>query len=392
MKQIFTIAYYESLQMLRQRTVWVMLFLMPLLIIFILGSALSAFFYTKPVTPEDIRMGVYMEDTGFIRTVLMNRVTGSGPAGMRIVYGDSKLDLHSMVKGGQADFGIVIREGFSQGLQQGLAPRWEFISGANIRKSMTGLQAAYAFFDQWNHRFAERGGWEDGVPPTAEQDLLMPGDGLDVSYVDIPEWNAKNDNHSAVQYYSVHMLIMFMLYSGLSSGVSMILAKEDHTLMRMRSLPVPGWCLLLGKVIGQGGIMLLQALLLIAGTAILYGVSWGSNLGVLAAICLLVMVFTLGTAVTLGIMCKTKPMVILLFQVLITGMTFLAGGFSPAIGDMLSQYSGYTMSYWASQSLLQLSAGADPSLIHHHLAILALFAAGAALSAAAVFGKAGYHE
>jgi ABC-2 type transport system permease protein len=392
MKQILIIAYYELLRLIRHRTLFFLIFVMPLLVIFILGSALSAFFVNKPVQPGSVRLALLMEDDGFIRASMDRLLAGGELGDVEVLPVRSRSELKASLDRGEADAGLAVPAGFSESLRSGMQPEWELKTGSNALKSVITIQVIHAFFDGWNLRFAESGGWKDGsipldVPVHFQADMSSRTD-----YVKLSGWNGTQETYSALQYYSAHMLIMFMLYSGMTAAVNLVISKEDHTLARMRSQPVATWRILAGNVAGQSAVILLQVSVIVACTALFYGVDWGGRLWLLLLVCLLIMLFTQSVAVIAGIIARRRQEVMILFQSGIILMTFLSGGFSPSIGETLSRFGTYTMTYWGAQSILRMMLHADLSTILGYVHVLAWWAAGAMAAAAAAYWRAGYHE
>lgn len=392
MKEIAAVAYYEILRLLRHRTVMVVLFVMPLMVIYILGTALSAFFADQPLEPNSLRLALLMKDDGFIGPSL-DRLLGSGELGeVEVLRASGMEELRGMLDRGAADAGLAVPSGFSDGLRRGEKPVWELLTGKDDLKSAMALQELHAFFDGWNQRFAESGSWRDGTVPF--EGATPRGSGLagESEGIKFTGWNGLEVSYSAIQYYSAHMLIMFMLYGGMAAAMNLVIAKEDHTLMRIRSLPVPAWRVLAGHVAGQSLVLAAQTAVIIGGTAALFGVDWGRSFGLLALVCFLVLVFVMSLAVIAGLLARRRQEVSVMFQMGTVLMTFLAGGYTPSIGDTLSRLGTYTMNYWGVQSLLRMMLHGDAGDVAGYVRVLAWLAAGAALAAAAVYRKAGYHE
>lgn len=391
MRQMVTLAYYELARLIRQRSVFFLGFVMPLLIILILGSALGTFFVNKPIRIGELRLAVLLEDDGFIRPSLERLLSGGEMGDTRVITVQSKEELNEKVRNGAADAGVSVPAGFSDALRTGGKPEWVFTEGGNAIKGVVALQYLHAFFDGWNQRFAESGSWAKGEIPL-DATVTVSDLGGTVEWVKRTGWNDSGKTYTAFQYYSAHMLVMFMLYFAMSAAVSMVTAKEDHTLSRMLSMPVPAWRILTGNLAGQSTLMAAQAAFIVLGSAMLFGADWGNHPGLLSLTIFLVMVFGLSTAVICSILTGRRQQVIAVYQSGIIIMTFLAGGFSPSIGETLTKVGSYTMSYRAVQSMLRMMLGEDTAAIWGDIRILAWYALGAAVAATAVFRKAGYHE
>jgi ABC-2 type transport system permease protein len=110
-------------------------------------------------------------------------------------------------------------------------------------------------------------------------------------------------------------------------------------------------------------------------------------------ILVLVMLFTLSLSVAVGIICRANRTVMLFYQSFVMSMTFLSGGFTPAIGERLARFSGYAMNFWGAQGLLEMMTGTkNPGELHKSVLLLSLWALCALILALFLFRKEGYHE
>lgn len=388
MRQILTIAYHELQRMLQHRSILLMLFLMPLLIIFILGSALSSFFTDQTVRIGETRIAALVEDEGFIRDSLSRYLSGGQAGEVLVLEARTRPELEAMLQRGEADAGVVVPEGFSARLKQGLRPQWNFIQGDSVVKAVAALQSLQSFFDNWNLRFAVTDGWQGDAPPLE----TAPRVSTSSDFVKRTGWNGSNRSYTALQYYSAHMLVMFILYFGMSSGIAMVTTKEDGTLARLRTAPVPPWRILAGTVLGHGTIALLQVSLIVGGTAAVYGNDWGGSPVLLLLTVLLAILFAQSLAVLAGLVIKRKSYVTAGFQVLVLVSTFLAGGFSPTIGTTLAKLGTFTVNHWAADSLLRMMLREDTADILHRIRMLAIYSGAAACAALLAYRKEGFHE
>lgn len=75
--------------------------------------------------------------------------------------------------------------------------------------------------------------------------------GLEATYVETASLNEGGETYSAFQYYAAAMLIMFLLYSGLSASISLSEEKRKKTLYRLNSMPVSTLEIFMGKIAGN---------------------------------------------------------------------------------------------------------------------------------------------
>lgn len=390
MREIGTIAYYELRRLVRHRPVMAMTFVLPLLIIFILGSALSSLFVGNRIEAGTIRLALAAEDQGAVADSL-RRAADSGQLDFKVVSARSREEALLALDNGRADAGLYLPSDFSAQLQAGGKPEWEYLDGSDLLKNVAGLQRLYPFFDAWSQRYAQAGSWKTGVVPP-EPDFGQ-GAAAGSGDVNLTGRILGGDSFSAVQYYSAHMLMMFMLYLGMAFANGLVLAKLDHSVARLRSMPLPGWKLLLGKMTGYVPLLFAQVAFIVGGSALFLGVDWGRSPLWLGLILVLVMLFTLSLSAAVGIICRSNRTVMLFYQSVVMSMTFLSGGFTPSIGERLSRFGGFTLNYWGAEGLLQMMTGTkNPGELHQAVLILSLWALCALLLAVLLFRKEGYHE
>lgn len=385
---IWHIAYYYILRVARLRYVFIILFLLPLLLIFILGSALSTVFKAEDGKIAEVRVAIYDGDRGRFSGELTRFLASDAAGGhLRPVAADSPNAARKLVAEGNADIAAIVPSGFSEAVVQGKAAQWEIVPGGNFDKSLTGQMMLQSFLDQINSVQAA----QKVLGPAAVSAAAPPAeDGQ--SSVEIGRLSASDKQYTALQYYAASMLVMFMLYSGMSAAIGMVTEKEMNTLARLNSLPVRPLHILLGNLLANGILAALQVAFIIGGTAVLYGVEWGSHPVYLALACFFTIVISMSLAVIVTLLVKTTKAVNAVFQTLIIVMTFLSGGFMPDIGEFVRALGSFTVSYWAVQSMLRMMLDSDATVILQHISILGYISAACLAATMLVYRKVGYHE
>lgn len=387
MKKIGLIALYELRRRLN-RPWWIGFnMIMPLVLIFILGSALSPYFDSKGSTkspvivaaigdqgPAGDRLHAFlMEEENSGRIVLL-------PAG-------SREEMNKRLAEGKADTGIFVPPGFSDTVLRGDPVSCDIVLGGSSGKSYIGQMIVSRFMDGLNDALAAAKLSDSDVSAALK---ATPVDLQDQDFIRKGKLSPTDKRYTALQYYGASMLVMFMLYSGLMAAISLVDAKENHTLLRLYSMPIRPIDVLAGKVAGLFIIAFFQAVILIVGTRILYGVKWGSYNVLLALICLLVITCSMSFAVMIGLYVRTSKGVHGVFQPLIISMTLISGGFSPDIGGYLAVLRQFTVSHWAVQGILHLMLDSEWTVIVRQILFLGLITAVLVLAAMQTFRKAGY--
>jgi len=165
------------------------------------------------------------------------------------------------------------------------------------------------------------------------------------------------NNFSAVQYYSVAYLIMFLLYSGMSAALGLTDERQKGTLLRLYSMPISLNVLLFGKLLGSALFACLQAAVIVGFTKAVYGVDWGGSYGAIAIVCALVAAAAIGFAILVASFTRSRRAIESIFSLVITSMTFLSGGMIADLGPGMREIGKFTINHWANEALRRLMAG-----------------------------------
>ncbi|NEW05389.1 ABC transporter permease [Paenibacillus sp. SYP-B3998] len=393
---IWTIAWYEVLRMMRMRYVFIIQFLMPLLLIFILGSALSNTFKIEDKTLKPVKVDVVQGDTGAISSWFDSFVAAQQV--QPVIQTNSiptREEAVERVKAGESEFALIIPNDFSAQVLQGKEAQWEMILGKDYGQNLTAQMVLRSFLDQINQIQATMVATGPGALQAMQNqgsNLFHKPDTNAPTHVRIGKMTQTNANYTATQYYAASMLIMFLLYSGMSAAIGLQNEKEKHTLSRLNSLPISNVKILMGKILGNTIISLLQAFVIIAATIVFYGVDWGHSYLMLFLVCLLIIVVSMSLAIVVMIIAGSTKSVNTIFQMLILAMTFLSGGFTPLPDGLLHQLGEFTINYWGMQSLFRIMLRSDSFIIIHHVLILAAIGACLLVVSLAAYRKAGYHD
>lgn len=163
------------------------------------------------------------------------------------------------------------------------------ILGNNYEQNLTAQMVFRSFLDSVNQRQSI------AITTGAEAAVSMQNQGSSDHVSASADTHVKlgnlsttsNSQYSAMQYYAASMLVMFLLYSGLSTAMTLQGEKDKHTLSRLNAMPIREYTILLGKVLGNAFIAICQAAVIVGITVIFYHVDWGKSYGLLALICFL---------------------------------------------------------------------------------------------------------
>ncbi|MGF7049253.1 ABC-2 type transport system permease protein [Paenibacillus sp. DS2015] len=392
---IWIIAMCELRRMLRARAVLLNLFVLPLILIFILGSALASFFHNDKgdITPDPVRVAIVGNEVDGPISTAFNTFISSPELSTIIIQKQvsSKAAAEKLLRAGEADYAVIIPTDFNDEIIKGQEAKLELMLGNDRVNNLVAGTIFDSFLDAINHQQALAGTLGEYVPKQ-EQATEASSTTSSPTYVNIGKLTNNSTSYSASQYYAGAMMIMFLLYAGGTASESLFNEKDNRTLYRLQSLPISASHIFLGKMLGSSMVAIVQAGVIITVSSLVYGVDWGSNPLLLTIVCILLVFISMAIACLVALSVKTSASANSIMQVLIIGMTFLSGGFTPIPGEFIQKLGQFTVNHWGIQGILRIMLHSDPSEIVP--SILALTSICAALVAATfvVYRKVGYHE
>lgn len=337
---ILTIAIYEFKKVTRNKVSMVILFVIPLLFILTLGFALKDSFQVGDNHILQVKVAIFNEDNGPISESLENYLAEQSVKELiKPIFVHNKAGIMEYINEGKANFGLFIPENFSLDITNSNETKWELISGYGLSKNITAQTVFGTFAEVINDK---EGLWHD--KPERYLEILVSEN----SHTQVKE----TKGFTSLHYYSVHMLLMFILYTGMMGAINLFLEKNNYTLARLYSVPIPTRNILIGKILAFGLIGLLQAIVIIFASTMFYDVDWESNYFRICIATLLMTFASIGLSLFIASLVKQLNGLIALSNVVIIFMTFLAGGFYPGMGGMAEEVSKYTPNYWAASMLL----------------------------------------
>lgn len=308
MKALY-IAYYTALRNMRDYTNLTIMLIFPIVMIFILGSALSGSFTIENMEPINVLL--VNEDKGEISQSFEAFLHSNDIKEiLNTEYAESYDEGYSKVKQGEAAALIHVKEGFD-----GQIDIYE--NNSSIFKSSVVKNVIDVFIQSANAQYAV-------------QKLSSTSHGVQFSdNITEEAVNLDGSKPSSLDYYAVSMLLMTLMY-GTTYGSSSMSEEQYHkTEIRLKSAPVEPYQIYAGKVAGTVLALMMDSVLIIVFTKYVYGVNWGGNIAAILFTCLTLAVLAagIGTAGFMLIGDENKTQALLM--VLVPIFTFLGGGYVP---------------------------------------------------------------
>lgn len=199
----------------------------------------------------------------------------------------------------------------------------------------------------------------------------------------------KERQPTSTDYYAVTMLTMILMYSSLTGFWSIKNEQNLKTGNRILSSPVRKHEILIGKVFGSIFVTILQALVVIAFSKFVLKTYWGDNIGIVLLIVITeaVMAVSLGTGIAFAVESQTASTGIL--NTVIPIVVFLGGGYIPfnIFRGVLLKLSAVSPIRWINQAIFRVIYNNDLSLVPVAVLINLVIAAVFIITASVVYRK-----
>lgn len=280
MTPVLTIAGTELRRFLRDRSNLFFTFVFPLVLILLIGSQFggaggqSSVVLAAPPSALHDDLARAMADAG-----IDVATAGDGAARDQVARGD-------------ADAAVIVPEAVAQAHRSGSAAEIELVAG-NQGGSALAAQRVEAAVRALTLEQAQRdqllavgvpAGDVEGLLATAE-DQVEPAT---LEIVDLDEIAQEFEGVGDFEVGASQMVLLFVFLTSLTGAIPLIQARSLHIVARALAAPITTRQVVAGQALGRFAIAGVQGAYIVVGTAILFGVEWGSlphTLLVLAAFC-----------------------------------------------------------------------------------------------------------
>lgn len=300
----------DILLLLRNKKTFLLLLLMPLILIAILGSALSNVFSEEEVDSiAQFQIGVIDEDRSEQSETFIQEALQVPLKSYVSVVELTRKELNDAIKQQEIRTALIIPAGFGDSRQQQQAPNLTIVAiDANSIETNL-IKSAVMQYDETSIRMnaaievitSYSGGSAinliSSVAPESfiEQQSATQQEELDEATMPFVEVTATGTTKSvsSFQYYAVAMGVMYLLLTVITLVGAMLEEKNDTVYARQLTTRMVAWQYTLSKFIGMLLISLLQLTIIIGVTSFVYGVDWGDSIG---AIMITMISFTVSTS------------------------------------------------------------------------------------------------
>ncbi len=287
----FVITANSMRRFLRDRTTVFFTLILPVLIIFIVGSATSRF--DDPTFP----VGIVDRDTGALGAELRRTLERGS---IELETFDAAEGLAKLVRRGAIAAGVVLPKRYDERLRNGERVRVELlvdqtrgfpaavrslVSEAVARQGAT-LQAA---------SFAARNAgrtFDQSLAEAKRTSSLASNVEIGVRAETVGSAEQQNYLPPGVGYQAPSNLLLFVFITSVAGSAVLIQSRQLRVTQRMLATPTTARTILAGETLSRFATAGFQALFIFVVGTVLFGVSWGAPLGATAVIVLFVLVGT----------------------------------------------------------------------------------------------------
>jgi ABC-2 type transport system permease protein len=367
-----TIAANDLRRMVRWRANIFFLFVLPMLLILLLGAAFGG--------SQKARIGVLNQDRGALARQFTDALA-SRPSTQLVRY-ESYSALQKAVARGDVDAGLVISANYDPLLERGgtaslvyfarpdsvaqqLRPTVQSVAADQSRM----LAAAQAIQKQLKLPF-------DSARARANA-IAARTPGVRV-FTTAPDGSPYTVTAGRFQEGASTMLVLFIFFTSVVTGAGfMIETRRLGIARRILSTPTSTRTLVAGTLLGGLTVALVQALIIVLGSMLFFGVAWGNALGTAALVLSFCLVGT-GVAVLVGSVFASEDQARPVGFLLGLGLAALGGSMAPLeiFPSTARTIAHVTPHAWANDAFSKLlKHGGDLVTILPQIAVLLGFAA-----------------
>ena len=342
-----TMVALELRRVFRYRMNFFFLFLFPLLMILVLGLAFGG-----PQTPE---VGVVSARSGPLGASLVTLLRHT--PGISIRGAASERALLDSVQRGELQAGLVIPAGYDRAVRGGRNVALTFLARSDQMQLATVVSSAVA--RQAAVLRAARLAVARGAMPFGEAvraatrtARALPAVGVEVTVVGkalFPQTMGRFDLGASSE------MVLFMFIMSMIGSVSLIEARRLGVVRRMLATPTPARTVVLGEAIGRFAVAILQGLVIMIGSALLFGVRWGDPLAA-GALLTAIALAGAGAGMLLGATLRTEQQAVGMGLLLGLGLGALGGCMVPVelFSPVMQRVADFTPHAWAISGLSEV--------------------------------------
>ncbi|MGV8146433.1 MAG: ABC transporter permease [Alkaliphilus sp.] len=315
--KILQIMYYTLLGHIRDKQSMAMMVLLPITLILLLGTALSAAFSAPEM--EATKVAFFNNDDGemsrhFEAFLENEEITEL----LNVTQVTTFKEGQSLVEERSVRAFISISEDYSKYILRGEEAKINilFAQGDNFRQSLvTNIVGAFN---------------NEGNTINALMKLgVFESEHMRRNIIKNEPITKGNEAPRAIDYYAVTMLVMTIMYGSMYTAEGIATMKERPVGKRVKTTSAKSHQIFTGVTLASFLIVFMQALVLVFFTRYVYGVNWGASIAVPILMVLLMTLLSSSIGMAAATLIPSANTTMILLNIAIPALTFIAGGYIP---------------------------------------------------------------
>ncbi|MBS2770521.1 ABC transporter permease [Anoxybacillus rupiensis] len=366
---IIRIAFKEIKSDFRDIRTLVFMLAFPIVLMLILGTALSNTFNTST-------------SVGEIHVLYKDQTSGEFSGYVRQFMKEAKKSaLHFKRISGQLDAKKEVQQGYYDGYMTITNEQIQlYVNDTNSIKGSVIQGMAAAFADQYNIATAVA-----KVKP--EQVQLLMNNKVQNDYIKETSLHSKRQP-GAMDYYAIAMTTMIALYGALSASYLIRGERTRKTADRLLAAPVHKFEIFIGKIFGNMVVNFLCVAIVITFSKFVFKAYWGHHLALVYLVVFTEVLFAISLGLGISYIARTEGATRMILMIVIQLASFLGGAYFKieATGPMEKLITNLSPLTWVNTALTKIiylndvSAGSFAMLLNVGLAALFLLIAGTAFT------------
>lgn len=360
---ILNIAINDFKKMSKEKLQLAIVLFMPLFMIFLMGNALKPMF-TVDKGIQKFPVLYVNEDKGSLGAAFDSFMKNGADKFLETVEGKAET-AESQVLSGKYNAAIIVPPGLSEMVSRGEKAYISVISSGKdaVRDTMVNsIVDSFAKFAKVQMEIIKES-------PEAAQNLAAVQAQYGIDFV-----VSKNASVSPIkdissfQYFTLSMLLFFMLAVGVGVGGGILDDRTNRIYSRISSYPIKDSEYLMGKILSNLMLTLLQAIIVIVFTTFVFKVDWGTNFLGLGITMILMMLISSSIGLVFSSLVSSSKAINSVMIIVIWMITFMSGGFVPV--PALEPIAKFTFYKWGFDSLANFMTGGNISDVSNNLILL----------------------
>lgn len=363
------IAWVNLRRLTRDRTGAFFVFVFPFLIILALGAAFGSGF-----TPQ---LGVVSTGSGPLGQDLRDRLAATD--GMEVQSFTDVETMRTAIERGRLEGGLEIPTGYDERVRAGATVPLDYVARPTGAQELEATVAAVVD-EQGVVIRAARFAVSEGTAGSFDEAVARAGAvAAATPRVEVATRTAGGD--SAIGSFAsgaAAELVLFVFLTSLSASAMLIETRRLGVTRRMLASPTEVRTILVGETLGRFVIALMQGLLIVAGTVVLFRVDWG-NLLTTGVVVLLFALAATGAAMVMGSVLQNASQAGAMGVFLGLVLAAIGGCMVPLeiFPPVMYRIAHLFPHAWAIEALnASIATGAAPTEVSTELWVLAAYAAG----------------